>query len=251
MSNLANIRLNRKKPLVCVPCEGETVGDICYRCQQIMEEPHDLIEFNAGKFNGMPNLSQLWNALLMIAQVTKEEPFIFTCHIKDLPEYYQTERDYRDILTFGIRSGLADIIEMDEHTDPDTLADLAEQCNDTGLIPLIAIHFATAPTAAAVTERLTSLSDLETMNFRITFPAATADDIRTVQEGVRDFLSDNYEYKVVINPTGPVAKAELLAGNTFDSPILYTEIHGGTDDLPSSQEITAILKEKGMAVKKD
>ena len=69
MSNLANIRLNRKKPLVCVPCEGETVGDICYRCQQIMEEPHDLIEFNAGKFNGMPNLSQLWNALLMIAQV--------------------------------------------------------------------------------------------------------------------------------------------------------------------------------------
>ena len=246
MANLANIRLNRKKPIICVPCTGETVGDICYCCQQIREKPHDIIEYNAGTFNGLPNLSQLWNALLMITQATNEGTFIFKCEKKDLPEYCRTERDYKDIMTFALRSGLPVALEIAADTDPDLIADLSEQCMDTGLIPIISLSLDAASDAASLEQRLTDLSDLEARTFHITFPAQTTDDIDAVLQAVRDFLQENYEFKVIIQPTGPVAKAELLKGNTFDSPILYAAVNEETESLPSCTDLRRVLDEKGL-----
>ena len=182
----------------------------------------------------------------MITQATNEGTFIFKCEKKDLPEYCRTERDYKDIMTFALRSGLPDALEIADDTDPDLIADLSEQCMDTGLIPIISLSLDAASDAASLEQRLTDLSDLEARTFHITFPAQTTDDIDAVLQAVRDFLQENYEFKVIIQPTGPVAKAELLKGNTFDSPILYAAVNEETESLPSCTDLRRVLDEKGL-----
>lgn len=249
MPNVTNIRLNRKKPIICIPFSGETVGDICYACQQIMEKPHDIIEYNAANFNGMPNMSTLWNALLMITQVTDEGAFIFKCSRKDLPEDCNSEDDYENILNFAVRCGLPDALEIDGDADYDLIADIAGQCSDSGLIPIITIACDAAPTTTKVIEKLEAFADLEDVTFHLIFPAAQKSDIDAVQAGVREFLRDNYEYRVIIQPTGPVAKAELLSGNTFDSPILYGTVDTETEADTTSTNIRKMLDEKKAATR--
>lgn len=117
---------------------------------------------------------------------------------------------------------------------------------DTGLIPIISLSLDAASDAASLEQRLADLSDLEARTFHITFPAQTTDDIDAVLQAVRDFLQENYEFKVIIQPTGPVAKAELLKGNTFDSPILYAAVNEETESLPSCTDLRRVLDEKGL-----
>lgn len=245
MSNLVKLRLNSKKPILCVPCEGETVGDICFRCEDIMKKSHDIIEFKAGSFAGLPNLSQLWNAILMIQSVTNEEPVIFSCDIKKLPEYYQTSRDYYDILSFAIRCGLCDALEIESTTDMDTVEDLCDQCDDTGLIPIVTFHLDSPSDADDLLEKMEAFTDIDSLNaFHIICPVTSTDEIHMLQQKAQEFMNDNFGYRVIIEPTGAIAKEELKKGNTFSSPIVYAEVDGETDEMASCEEISAILKGK-------
>lgn len=245
MSNLVKLRLNSKKPILCVPCEGETVGDICFRCEDIMKKPHDIIEFKAGSFAGLPNLSQLWNAILMIQSVTNEEPVIFSCDMKKLPEYYQTVRDYYDILSFAIRCGLCDALEIESATDMDTIEDLCDQCDDTGLIPIVTLHLDTPVSASELATKLEPFTDIDSLNaFHLICPVTSKEELDLLQDSATEFMNDNFGYRIIIEPTGAIAKEELKKGNTFFSPIVYAEVDGETDELPSCEQLHAILKEK-------
>ena len=108
MPSAMSIHFESDHPFIAVPLEGETIQDLQIRMAKIVENPYDMMAFDAGYFNGAVNLSQLWNALLYIAREAANPSVLFSCDKSRLPEMYQTDRDYGSILRFAIRSSLID-----------------------------------------------------------------------------------------------------------------------------------------------
>ena len=104
MPSAMSLHFESDHPFIAVPLEGETIQDLQIQIAKIVENPYDMMAFDAGYFNGAINLSQLWNALLYIAREGANPSVLFSCDKSKLPEMYQTDRDYGSILRFAIRS---------------------------------------------------------------------------------------------------------------------------------------------------
>lgn len=98
MPSAMSLHFESDHPFIAVPLEGETIQDLQIQIAKIVENPYDMMAFDAGYFNGAINLSQLWNALLYIAREGANPSVLFSCDKSKLPEMYQTDRDYGSIL---------------------------------------------------------------------------------------------------------------------------------------------------------
>ena len=94
MPSAMSLHFESDHPFIAVPLEGETIQDLQIQIAKIVENPYDMMAFDAGYFNGAINLSQLWNALLYIAREGANPSVLFSCDKSKLPEMYQTDRDY-------------------------------------------------------------------------------------------------------------------------------------------------------------
>ena len=63
MSHLRSIPFDAAHPMVVLSFSGETMEDIGISMKEVMKHPFDMLEFQAGTFNGVINFTQLWDAL--------------------------------------------------------------------------------------------------------------------------------------------------------------------------------------------
>ena len=127
----------------------------------------------------------------------------------------------------------------------DTIEDLCDQCDDTGLIPIVTLHLDTPVSASELATKLEPFTDIDSLNaFHLICPVTSKEELDLLQDSATEFMNDNFGYRIIIEPTGAIAKEELKKGNTFFSPIVYADVDGETDELPSCEQLHAILKEK-------
>lgn len=243
MPSAMSLHFQTDHPFVVVPLEGETIDDLGLRIDQILQKPYDMIGFDAGSFNGTINLSQLWNALLFIARDAEQPSILFSCDRAKLPDGFQG--DYTNILRFAIRSALTDAVKIDGDIDEDDIADIAAQANDLGSVPIIVVKLAKVTTKNDALAKLEAVWDLEATHFELTAPVTSKEEIQVLEDAAAAFKGKHTDAQVIVHPVGEAAKKELLAGNTFGAPLLYTTDQAETETLPSSTDVIKMLKEKG------
>ena len=177
MPSAMSLHFESDHPFIAVPLEGETIQDLQIQIAKIVENPYDMMAFDAGYFNGAINLSQLWNALLYIAREGANPSVLFSCDKSKLPEMYQTDRDYGSILRFAIRSSLIDAVKIEGSLDDDSLEDIAGQAVDLGCVPIIVIRGEKGAKAADLTALMEKRWDLEAVTFELVVPVETDADI--------------------------------------------------------------------------
>jgi 3-dehydroquinate dehydratase len=238
MSHLRTLRFNEKNPQICVNLREGTVTDIGGTTQDIMKKPFDVIHFHADEFNGVMNFSTLWNAMLMIAKESEEAHLIFSCDWKNLPEYFQTERDYANILLFAVQTCLADCVEIDSTLDEDHMDTISERAVDNGVIPVITIRLEPGTTVDAILDKIKAIPDyMEITVFHLMEQVASQTDIDAMKTAADTYMHDNRDAHIIVEPQGPVAKQALLQGDTFNSPLIYAAYDHETEDLATSQEL--------------
>lgn len=241
MSHLRSIPFDGAHPMIVLPFSGETIEDIGCHLKEVMKEPFDMLEFQAAPFNGITNFAHLWDVLERIAAESDEAPILFSCNIHDLPEYYQTNRDYEDILTFAVRTTQIDVVAIESFLPPDSIADIADKCVESDVIPMITIRVAPQADASAINAQLMELVDLGVSVFQLVMPVDTEEEISRLEQAAVDFMKEHDTLKVIPQPVGPLAKAQLLQGNTFHASLLFAA-PAETATLPASGAIKAFLK---------
>ena len=140
MSQLPGLHLRKSHPQLCLTLRGETIEELSDAVRALSEYPADVIEFNAATFNGVSNFSQIGNALLLITSPLRDQRVVFSCPMAELPEYYQTQADYYDILFFAIRTGLIDAVEIESTLDIDKIDELADEATKADIMPILTIR---------------------------------------------------------------------------------------------------------------
>lgn len=242
MSHLRSIPFNASHPMVTVPFSGETIEDIGNAVKTVMKQPFDMLEFQAGTFNGVINFTQLWDALTRLSMETDEAPILFSCDIHALPEYYQTTRDYADILAFAVRTTQIDTVSIESFLPPDTIADIADKCLESDVIPMVTIRISAHTTPNTMLAQLEDMTGLDVSVFHVVMPVSSIKEIQQMEDTAAVFMKKHDGTKVIIQPVGTVAKEQLLQGNTFHSPLLFATAGAETDTLPTSAALKAALE---------
>lgn len=242
MSHLRSIPFDASHPMVTVPFSGETIEDIGNAVKTVMKQPFDMLEFQAGTFNGVINFTQLWDALTRISMETDEAPILFSCDIHALPEYYQTARDYADILAFAVRTTQIDTVSIESFLPPDTIADIADKCLESDVIPMVTIRISAHTTPNTMLAQLEDMTGLDVSVFHVVMPVSSIKEIQQMEDTAAVFMKKHDGTKVIIQPVGTVAKEQLLQGNTFHSPLLFATAGAETDTLPTSAALKAALE---------
>lgn len=242
MSHLRSIPFDAAHPMVVVPFSGETMEDVGISIKDVMKQPFDMLEFQAGTFNGVINFTQLWDVLTRISMETDEAPILFSCDMHALPEYYQTTRDYADILTFAVRTTQIDTLSIESFLPPDTIADIADKCMESDVIPMITIRIPAHTTPDKMLAYMEDMLDLDVSVFHVVMPVSAAAEIQQMEDTAAVFMKKHDGTKVIIQPVGTVAKEQLLQGNTFHSPLLFATADAETDTLPTSAALKAALE---------
>ncbi len=242
MSHLRSIPFDASHPMVTVPFSGETIEDIGNAVKTVMKQPFDMLEFQAGTFNGVINFTQLWDALTRLSMETDEAPILFSCDMHALPEYYQTARDYADILSFAVRTTQIDTVSIESFLPPDTIADIADKCLESDVIPMITIRIPAHTTPDAMLAQLEDMTGLDVLVFHVVMPVSSVKEIQQMEETADAFMKKHDGTKVIIQPVGTAAKEQLLQGNTFHSPLLFATAGAETDTLPTSAALKAALE---------
>lgn len=242
MSHLRSIPFDASHPMVTVPFSGETIEDIGNAVKTVMKQPFDMLEFQAGTFNGVINFTQLWDALTRLSTETDEAPILFSCDIHALPEYYQTARDYADILAFAVRTTQIDTVSIESFLPPDTIADIADKCLESDVIPMVTIRISAHTTPNTMLAQLEDMTGLDVSVFHVVMPVSSIKEIQQMEDTAAVFMKKHDGTKVIIQPVGTVAKEQLLQGNTFHSPLLFATAGAETDTLPTSAALKAALE---------
>lgn len=242
MSHLRSIPFDASHPMVTVPFSGETIEDIGNAVKTVMKQPFDMLEFQAGTFNGVINFTQLWDALTRLSMETDEAPILFSCDIHALPEYYQTARDYADILAFAVRTTQIDTVSIESFLPPDTIADIADKCLESDVIPMVTIRISAHTTPNTMLAQLEDMTGLDVPVFHVVMPVSSIKEIQQMEDTAAVFMKKHDGTKVIIQPVGTVAKEQLLQGNTFHSPLLFATAGAETDTLPTSAALKAALE---------
>ncbi len=242
MSHLRSIPFDASHPMVTVPFSGETIEDIGNAVKTVMKQPFDMLEFQAGTFNGVINFTQLWDALTRLSMETDEAPILFSCDIHALPEYYQTARDYADILAFAVRTTQIDTVSIESFLPPDTIADIADKCLESDVIPMVTIRISAHTTPDTMLAQLEDMTGLDVSVFHVVMPVSSIKEIQQMEDTAAVFMKKHDGTKVIIQPVGTVAKEQLLQGNTFHSPLLFATAGAETDTLPTSAALKAALE---------
>lgn len=172
---------------------------------------------------------------------TDEAPILFSCDMHALPEYYQTPRDYADILTFAARTTQIDTLSIESFLPPDTIADIADKCMESDVIPMITIRIPAHTTPDKILTSLEDMLDLDVSVFHVIMPVSTIEEIQQMEEAAATFMNKHDGTKVIIQPVGTIVKEQLLQGNTFHSPLLFAAAGTETDTLPDSAALKAAL----------
>lgn len=241
MSHLRSIPFDPSHPMVTVPFSGETIEDIGISIKDVMKHPFDMLEFQAGTFNGVINFTQLWDVLTRISMETDEAPILFSCDIHALPEYYQTARDYADILSFAVRTTQIDTLSIESFLPPDTIADIADKCLESDVIPMITIRIPAHTSPDMMRAHMEDMLDLDVAVFHVVMPVVSAEEIQHMEQTAAEFMKKHDGTHVIIQPTGTIAKEQALQGNTFHSPLLFATTDAESDTLPDSAALKAVL----------
>lgn len=220
MSQLPGLHLRPSHPQLCATLRGETIEDLSEAVRALAAYPADVIEFNAASFNGVSNFSQIGNALLLVTSPLRDQRVIFSCPMAELPDYYQTQDDYYDILFFAIRTGLIDAVEIDSALAIDKIDELADEATEADIMPILTIRCDGPFSESSFADKLFSAVSEDIFAYHIICSPSSEEELAELMECIHSCEAAHEDTQFIIETVGSYGKAVLRKGNTLSSPLL-------------------------------
>lgn len=219
--HLPGLHFDDDHPQICVPLYSETIEDLSQSVRSLAQLPADVVEFRAASFNGISNVSQIGNALLMITSPLSAQPVIFSCHMQELPEYCRSEEEYKNILTFAVRTGLIDAVEIESTLPEEDIEELSDLAFEAGIIPILTIRCKAPFSETAFAEQLFSVVSEDIAVYHIICHLETKEEAAEYLEVIHACTAAHEDAHFIIELTGQGGKELLKSKISFTSPLLY------------------------------
>ena len=229
-------------PLICLPLVAETKPELLDQAADLTALNPDLLEWRIDGYGEVGNVGESLQALTQLRAAIEEIPLIFTCRI-DAEGGFKTI-DRRELITKTIRTGSADIIDIEMCNDRTFIDAVIEACRSRGAKLILSYHnFNETPDRAFIHGKLIEARDLGADIAKVAVMPQNYEDVLTLLGATLMARNEGLGIPIVTMSMGSEGAVTRLAGGLFGSDITFAI--GKQASAPGQIAIGALRKAMG------
>jgi 3-dehydroquinate dehydratase-1 len=225
-----NVAIGEDLPKICVSLTGKTAHKLMEEAQLFTTLDIDLVEWRVDFFEQVEDLAEVKKTLQTIRSVLGNLPLIFTFRsLKEGGEREVSATYYRDLNAEIVKTGMADLIDVELFQDETTIRFLVESAHTYGVLVIISNHdFKKTPSQEEIILRLTkalhSGGDIQ----KIAVMPFNSRDVLTLLTASNTFTEQFPESLIITMAMGNLGKVSRVSGGLFGSAVTFGSVGKGS-----------------------
>lgn len=218
-----NVVIGQGTPKICVPIIGATKEDILATAKKLKDVPHDLVEWRADWFDDVFDFDSVKNTLEELRKILGETPILFTFRTANEGGEKAIQKDaYKDLNSFVIATGLADMVDVELFTGDDYVKDIISVAHSNDVKVVVSNHdFDKTPEKDEIIKRLCAMQELGADIPKIAVMPNSKKDVITLLASTEEMVSNYAHQPIVTMSMASTGLISRLSGEVFGSAITF------------------------------
>lgn len=218
-----NVNIGEGRPKIVVPLTGKDKKELCEELAMIATLSPDLVEWRVDFFEDAENISAVTGMATELRNHLGERPLIVTFRTKkEGGEKLVSEDYYRELNLEVIRSGVADLLDLELFSSEPTIEDVLKEAKGHGVPVIMSNHeFSLTPPKEIILERLQKMKEHGADILKIAVMPRNAGDVLTLLDATYTFNSQSGNPPVVTMAMGGLGLITRLSGEIFGSALTF------------------------------
>lgn len=212
-----------KYPFICLPIVAEDTKSLLEQARDLAGLQPDLIEWRVDGFAAVKDIDKTKEALSQLRAVIGNIPLIFTCRhireggIQDVPESIRTE-----LFIETIKTGLADIIDVEISSGEDVVSKIKEAIGQYGGKLILSYHnFKSTPEEKYIVEKLKEGAALGADISKLAAMPLNYRDVLTLLSATLKARTEEIDIPIITMSMGEMGGITRLGGGLFGSDVSF------------------------------
>lgn len=217
------IAIGEGSPKICVPVMGRSREEIQDAVDELSGRKPDLVEWRADYFEGLSDPEKVGEVLEMLRRKLGEIPLLFTVRTSaEGGEARLSAEDYTNINLEAVKSGFADLIDVEIARGDDVVFLVVEAAHEAGLLTVGSYHdFQKTPKKEDIIMKLCKMQEAEADIAKIAVMPKSERDVLTLLDATLAMKELHQETPIVTMAMGDLGRITRIAGEIFGSAITF------------------------------
>lgn len=216
-----NLDLNTGVPAVCVPVTERDSAGIISHIRELSDQA-DLIEWRMDFFEDISSPEKITEILPQIRQTAGDTPLLCTVRTRlEGGNFSVKSSNYQDILRRCVKSGCADLIDIEYDTIRGDKG-FFNEINKAGIATIASHHdFAHTPDSKEMYEMLSMMKKAGADIVKLAVMPEESSDVLKLLKVTNDFHRDYPDTPIISMSMGGIGAVSRLSGGTFGSCVTF------------------------------
>ncbi len=226
MSNTLKIRntvFGEGTPKICVPLTDTDIKSLKLSLDSVKEAPYDLVEWRADHFENLKDKEARDLALKVLREALGDTPLLFTVRTVREGGMADTDAvDYEEIISDVIKTGMADIIDVELSCGEKPLQELIKKAHESGVFVIASKHdFSATPSRDEIVGVLVHMQCLGADIVKYAVTPNSERDVLTLLDATLTMKEHHGETPVITMSMGDMGTVSRLTGRLFGSAVTF------------------------------
>lgn len=220
--HLKNTVIGEGKPKICIPIVANNMDEVVSQAEKIAELPVDIIELRGDYFDDYLESGYVIQAIRTVRKIGNV-PVLYTFRTaKEGGEKAISEEEYETLLKEILKSGAADLIDIELFMGDELVSELIKFSHQCGTNVVLSNHdFAETPLKIEMISRLVKMQSLGADIAKIAVMPNSKEDVLTLLEATLLAKEQYMDIPIVTMSMAKDGVISRLAGEVFGSCITF------------------------------
>lgn len=234
---VGSLKIGEGIPKICVPIVGATKEDIINTAELIKESEADFVEWRADFFEDIDQWKEVEATLQELKFSLGNKPILFTIRTsKEGGNLSISSSEYFKLNSNVIKSGLADLIDIEYCTDKSIITNLVEEAKKLNVYTIISNHdFEGTPNKNEIINKLCEMQKINGDMVKVAVMAKEKRDVFILMEATEEMARVHADRPIITMSMSSLGKISRVTGEVFGSDVTFATV--GEESAPGQMHV--------------
>lgn len=237
---VGSLKIGEGIPKICVPIVGATKEDIIKTAELIKESEADFVEWRADFFEDINQWKKVEATLQELKFSLENKPILFTSRtLKEGGNLSISSSEYFKLNSNVIKSGLADLIDIEYCTDKNIITNLVEEAKKFNVYTIISNHdFKGTSNKDEIINKLCEMQKLNGDMVKVAVMAKEKRDVLILMEATEEMARVHADRPIITMSMSLLGMISRVTGEIFGSDVTFATV--GEESAPGQMPVEKV-----------
>lgn len=237
---VGSLKIGEGIPKICVPIVGATKEDIIKTAKLVKESEADFVEWRADFFEDINQWKKVEATLQELKFYLENKPILFTIRtLKEGGNLSISSSEYFKLNSNVIKSGLADLIDIEYCTDKNIITSLVEEAKKFNVYTIISNHdFERTSNKNEIINKLCEMQKLNGDMVKVAVMAKAKRDVLILMEATEEMARVYADRPIITMSMSSLGMISRVTGEIFGSDVTFATV--GEQSAPGQMPVEKV-----------